>query len=172
VHGRGFTLYPPGHVPYGRLAVGPVTADGELVRRGGAERAPDWSGTVFGAATDAAAGEAWPRERPARWRTQRRWLKLCAAIVGIAVSSASQSHVEQVSRQLGTPTLTLVEAGGRWSSARGYRSRGAAIVSVLERLPWSEQLGDRILAAGAIGGLWGRPSRWDPGGGWRSLVRP
>jgi hypothetical protein len=151
--------------------VGPVTADGELVRREGLERAPDWSGTVFEAALDAAAGKAWPREDPSRWRTQRRWLLRCAAIVGLAVA-ASQSHVERVSRQLGTPTLTLVEAGARWSVAGGYQSRGAAIESVLDGLPSSEQLGERVLAAGAIGGLWGRPSRWDPGGGWRSLVRP
>ena len=73
---------------------------------------------------------------------------------------------------LGTPTLTLVEAGAQWSMAGGYRSRGAAIERVLESLPSSEHLGDRMLAAGAVGGLWGRPSRWDPGGGWRSLVRP
>jgi hypothetical protein len=172
VHGQAFTLYPPGHVPYGRVAVGPVTADGELVRREGAERAPDWSGTLFGAATDAVAGEAWPREKPSRFRTQRRWLERCAAIVGIAVASASQSHVERVARQLGTPTLALVEAGARWSAASGYQSRGAAVSRVLGELRPSEQLGDRVLAAGAIGGLWGRPSRWDPGGGWRSLVQP
>lgn len=172
MHRQAFTLYPPGHVPYGRVAVGPVTADGEMVRREGAERAPDWSGTLFGAATDAAAGEAWPREQPARWRTQRRWLERCAAVMGIALGSMSQSHVERVARQLGTPTLTLVEAGAQWSTARGYRSRGAAIAGMLERLHPSEQLGDRVMAAGAIGGLWGMPSRWDPGGGFRSLVRP
>src|ERR1700681_2138751 len=30
-HGRAFTLYPPGHVPYGRLAIAPVSSDGALV---------------------------------------------------------------------------------------------------------------------------------------------
>ena len=31
-HDLGFTLYPPGHVPYGRRAIAPVAADGSLVR--------------------------------------------------------------------------------------------------------------------------------------------
>jgi hypothetical protein len=30
-HRRGFTLYPLGHVPYGHLAVAPVTLDGQVV---------------------------------------------------------------------------------------------------------------------------------------------
>src|SRR4051812_12975097 len=27
-HRRAFTLYPPGHVPYGRVAIAPVSSDG------------------------------------------------------------------------------------------------------------------------------------------------
>jgi hypothetical protein len=30
-HRRAFTLYPLGHIPYGRLAVAPVTLDGQVV---------------------------------------------------------------------------------------------------------------------------------------------
>jgi hypothetical protein len=41
-HRRAFTLYPLGHVPYGRLAVAPVTPDGQMagpaVRRRRRER--------------------------------------------------------------------------------------------------------------------------------------
>jgi hypothetical protein len=74
-HDRSFTLYPPGHVPYGRIAIAPVSVDGALVKEAPSEERtageapvaqPSLSGTVFGAAIDAAAGRAWPRQHPAR----------------------------------------------------------------------------------------------------------
>ena len=56
VHGRRrYTLYPAGHYPYGRVAVVPYSAGGELLLdadRGG----PAWQATLFGAAQDAAQG--------------------------------------------------------------------------------------------------------------------
>lgn len=180
VHGRAFTLYPPGHVPYGRVAIAPMTADGELIvepaepvdERAGAERQPDWSATLFGAALDAAAGSAWPREQPSRWRTQRRWLVRGAAVVGLvaAAVSAAEPSAEHVARQLDVPTLSVLEGGTRWRAAGGYRHRGRAIVGVLAELRPSRRVAERLLAAGAIGGLWGRPSPWDPGGGLQELV--
>ena len=44
-HGRYFTVYPPGHVPYGRVAVAPVDERGQIA-------APDpeaacWRSTLF-----------------------------------------------------------------------------------------------------------------------------
>ena len=61
-HEVGFTLYPPGHVPYGRAAVARVAPDGRAIIDGpsGAEV---FDGTVFAAALDASKGTAWDRER-------------------------------------------------------------------------------------------------------------
>src|ERR1700722_1799990 len=178
LHGRRFTLYPPGHVPYGRVAVAPVSADGGLVRAAPPREAPPpepkpavaapgqlaWPSTVFGAAIDAAAGQAWPRQEPARWRTQGRWLGRGARLLGIEPEPGGEElrHGEQRARQLRVPTLVLVDGARRFREARGYRERGEAILAVLAAMEGGRTLGDRLLSAGAIAGLWGRPSRWDP----------
>lgn len=176
-HSRAFTLYPPGHVPYGRIAVAPMSPDGALVQDApSGERTPgeapvaqpSFADTVFGAAIDAAAGWAWPRKPPAdpaHWRTQRRRLVQGARLVGIAPTTADDEvHPrEQMARYLGVPTLLLIEQARRWDEARGYRARGAAIVAVLAEMEASRRLSDRLMGAGALEGLWGQPSRWDPG---------
>jgi hypothetical protein len=205
LHRRAFTLYPPGHVPYGRVAIAPVSSDGALLRdapsgerageqapvapsgeRAGeqapvapsgertGEQAPvaplSFSDTVFGAAIDAAAGVAWPRKSPARpgdWRTQGRRLVRGAQLAGIAPTTADDEvrHREQMARQLGVPTLLLVEQARQWNKARGYRARGAAIALVIAGMEASRRLSDRLMRAGALGELWGRPSRWYPDAG-------
>lgn len=176
-HDRSFTLYPPGHVPYGRIAIAPVSVDGALVKDAPSEERPagegpvalpSFSGTVFGAAIDAAAGLAWPRQHPARpahWRTQGRRLVRGARLIGIAPTTADNEgrHREQMARHLGVPTLVLIEQARQWTRARGYRERGAAIASVLAEMEASRRVSDRLMCAGTLGGLWGQPSRWSPG---------
>jgi len=54
-HRRAFTLYPLGHVPYGRLAVAPVTVDGQVLcsterEPAAGARRPAWRATQLGAA--------------------------------------------------------------------------------------------------------------------------
>jgi hypothetical protein len=178
LHRKAFTLYPPGHAPYGRLAVAPVSSGGALVKDGpSSEPTPgeasiaqlDWPGTVFGAAVDAAAGQAWPRKPPtlpAHWRTQGRRLARGARLIGIGPPTADDGlrHREQMARRLGVPTLVVVGQALRWKEARGYRERGAAILLVLAEMEASRAISDRLMSAGEVEGLWGRPSRWDPGG--------
>src|SRR4051812_22156704 len=71
-HRRGFTLYPLGHVPYGRLAVAPVTLDGQVVLStqsepaAGDRRSPAWRATQLGAAFAAV-------DDPTVKLTDRRW---------------------------------------------------------------------------------------------------
>ncbi len=86
-HGRCFTLYPPGHVPYGRQRLAPVAPDGNpLVSAKGAER---FRGTLFEAALDAAEGQVWPHRycdgSPLpRFPTQLVHLVRGAGLVGVA----------------------------------------------------------------------------------------
>jgi hypothetical protein len=55
-HRRAFTLYPLGHVPYGRVAVAPVGLDGEVLfsmegeSLADGKRSPAWRATRFGPA--------------------------------------------------------------------------------------------------------------------------
>lgn len=189
-HNHAFTLYPPGHYPYGRIAAAPVAPDGSLLRQADeslgkqtseSPSAPsrtteaaktqlpvDWSQTLFGAAQDAERGQAWPRRGPALWRTQGRWVRLGARLLGIespADDDERQRHCEQMAGLLGVPTQRLLDASQRYQDSAGYRGRGAAVMGIVWQLPLLRTLSERILAAGAIAGLWGRPSRWDPGGG-------
>lgn len=187
-HAQAFTLYPPGHRPYGRKSVAPATVQGELVLAPSVEgpaadpaavspgkgappaRRPAWPQTIFDAAVDAASGAAWSRGSSSgvraaggSWGTQGRALVLDAQLLGIHPATSERSR-ERIASALDVPHLTLRDAARAFASAGGYRSRGAAVVSVLDRLAPRRSLVDDLAYCGAVAGLWGRPSRWDPGG--------
>jgi hypothetical protein len=87
-HGVWFTLYPPGHVPHGRVALAPTTTDGHWITSEPdphdravelPPRAGDFRGTYFEAAMDAAQGLIGRRDGSAGssdlwWSTQERRL--------------------------------------------------------------------------------------------------
>jgi len=189
-HGHAFTVYAVGHVPYGRQAVAPVTEDGIVLRRAAdeavdsASRPLAWEQTLFTAALDASRGQAWPREAwpwgeagasvrdaPGRWATQLRWMRRCEDLLGLAPAMAPSTR-EQLAWQLGVPCLVLITASQSLAGSRGYRARGQIIVRVLQQLPVRPRLVDDLVAAGTVAGLWGRPSRWDPGGAGGGVLRP
>ncbi len=160
-HGIAFTVYPLGHVPYGRAAVVPVDLEGQLLRA--AEGAGAWEQTIMGAAQDAAEGRAWPRvgsdpSSPAgSWRTQGRRITQAAEILGLTGSQASP-----LVGPFGVSALGHRESIAAFGEATGYRSRGAAVcllVGEVERASWSQL--DLILLAGVAVGRWGKPWRWD-----------
>lgn len=160
-HGCTFTVYPPGHVPYGRVPVVAVDAAGRAVRGAPEQR---WQPTVFGAALDAAAGQRWP-EHGGPWhrRTQGRWLERGATLLGLSAETTPK-RAELIASALSVPLLALTEAARSYRHAgRSWVARAAAVADVLRRVAVSASGG--VLVSGQIGGLWGRPSRWDPGGG-------
>jgi len=170
-HGPAFTLYPPGYGPYKRKAVAPMSPTGEVVGVGdndeGAEDAgPAYAGTVHGAAIDASRGERWPRDSPAddprRRRTQDRHIAQSAMLLGLS-NDFEEKAVLDIAGCLCVPYLALSDLRNSYNSALTYRERGAAIVSTLGLIPVDRTLGNRLLQSGFVGGLWGRPERWDPG---------
>lgn len=169
VHDHGFTIYPPGYVPYGRKRVAPVAHEGRELLRGEGEQGASslcWEQTIFAAAADAAEGRFWARSSPSsddwRRRTQGRWLDLGATLLGLI--GVEQRVRERLAELLGLDCLDLVEAARAFRQTRQWTDRGALIMRLLERLPLRRSLCDDLLVCGAIAGLWGRPSRWDPGG--------
>jgi hypothetical protein len=183
-HGQASTLYPPGHVPYGRVAVAPVDSCGELIRSPPAalepQGRPAWELTLFAAAKDAATGHLWPKdasdrhdrakhadtatpEDPGCRRTQGRHLRLAATLLGIAADLGSRAR-EAVAVALAVPVLMLRQAARDLDGARLYRDEGRIIATVLAQLRPARGLGDQLLAAGELASLWGAPRRWDPGG--------
>jgi len=171
VHGRAFTLYPPGHVPYGRRAVALVAPDGGEVVPAEASRGADpvaaWSGTVFQAAVDAAFGRAWPRDGEGgpgapSWRTQRRHLARGARLLGVE-PDLDETTRGQVARELGVVLLALRAGADRLRVRPGYRALGEAQLGVLLKLPASPATPRRLLVTGHLTRLWGPPHAWEPG---------
>ena len=160
---RRYTLYPPGYFPYSRTSVAPYSRSGELLRDA-ATGQPLWESTLFVAAVDAATGERWPEESQwddlRRRRTQGCRLQLAGRLMGVDVHLDAGVR-ERIASRLAVATMKLFSGARTW--ANGWRKRGAAILAVLLSIPIQTSLLDRMLAAGAVSGLWaGRhPQRWD-----------
>lgn len=159
-HGGAFTLYPPGHVPYGRRAVAAVTLTGaepDSPQVQGAE-------TLLDAARDASQGKAWHRQCPGGsdtwWSTQGRQLATAVRLFGVAPDLDLAARLA-VAAALQQDVLSLLDASKTIVGSPGYRSRGAAVVGVHKRLPRGPCLLQCLVAAGHLAGLWGPPWRWD-----------
>jgi len=157
-----YTLYPPGHIPYGRQALVPCSPSGPL-RSDPVTQQPLWPETLFAAATDAAEGQRWPAHSPAhdvrRRRPQGCRLDLTGTLLGVHSELDARTR-EHLATCLQVPTLRLRDAARHGMT--NWRDRGAAILAVLLALPIDGTLLDRILAAGAVSALWPPPQRWDP----------
>ncbi len=161
-HPQGrYTLYPPGHFPYGREVVVPYSPSGMLLLDA-ATGQPPWEATLLAAAVDAAGGERWPSQSPwddaRRRRTQGRRLDFAARLLGVHPETGEGVR-ERIATRLGVATMTLFGAARSW--VRSWALRGGAILAVLEALPLEGSLLDRILAAGALSGAWAAPRRWE-----------
>jgi hypothetical protein len=175
-HRHDFTLYPEGHVPYGRKALAPSALDGAMLQHGEGEDdagLPMWSETVVDAALDADQGRLWAKSSPSRdefrRRTQGRWLSLVASLLGL-VAQDSRSR-EQIAEQLGLAALEVMDAARVYTCARGLTERGRVIVGLVDRLPKRRRLYDDLLVCGALIGHWGRPMRWEAGGPLGGVLR-
>ena len=177
-HRHAFTLYPLGHIPYGRLAVAPVGLDGELVYSTehellvGSERQPDWRATLFGPAFAAIHEPTVKLTDPRWWATEApERLAQGAAILGVH-PALSVPMADAIAFRLEIPGLVLRQAARAYERARGRAARGHVLVGVLGELGEACLL-DRVLAAGVCAGCWGTVTRWDvASGGARGRVFP
>jgi len=163
-HGCAFTLYPPGHVPYGRRAIAPVASDGAPVVAGEGRPLAGFEATCFRAAIDAAEGRAWARGGPGAidrwWESQRRDLARQMVWLGVdpAVSAARRAAAAGA---LGVPLLVLLEQARAVEAGPGFRSRGGAICAVLRALGGGRGVWLRLAGAAYAAGLLGLPLAWD-----------
>jgi hypothetical protein len=156
-----YTLYPPGHVPYGRQALASVSPSGPLLLDA-ETRQVCWDGTVFQAALDAADGVRWREDSPAhdprRRRTQGRHLELAERLLGVHRSLPDRTE-EQVVSRLQVAMLTVRDAAARGSTS--WTERALAVLVVLAALRVDGALLGSLLSAGLAVGLWARPCRWE-----------
>lgn len=159
-HGIAFTLYPPGHVPYGRVPIAPLVA-----ASGTADDGKVFSGTLFDAALDASRGNAWVRDCPGGsdrwWGTQGRHLTRAGLLAGVEPESPHTLR-EQQACVLEVGNLLLLQGLRAIETSPGYRARGQAVRSVLERLSRDPRIFKRLSVSGYLAGLWGAPCEWDP----------
>lgn len=162
--GQCYTLYPPGHIPYGRRSVLPCSPSGVVLREPTERKwQPIWEMTLFGAALDAADSRLWPSDSPSdddrRRRTQGRRLMWAGRLLGVhpEIGSRQQEHIVG---QLQVPTLTIRTAAQGWNTS--WVTQGEAVVTVLRALPVDGRLLDRMLLAGHVANYWETPHRWDP----------
>lgn len=168
-HECRFTLYPCGHVPYGRESVAPVDLEGrpladatdEDTQAGAGAFDAVWRQTRFRAVLDAAQGEAWPREGPGPcWTTQLQRLDELAALLGLfPVPSAPLG--ERLAAVLKLPRLSLLDDTRRLAQAHGFEERGGVLVATLMRATGRCIL-ERVLGCGALTGLWRPVHLWEP----------
>ena len=166
-HEGRFTLYPCGHVPYGRTAVAPVGLDGKALLTPAASDAAEepepraqWQETRFSAVLDAARGKAWPREGPgACWTTQLQRLEELAVLLGLT-GACSSAEGEQLARLLGLPRLSLLDEAHRLAQAQDFEERGGILIATLERASQDRCILERVLACGALTGLWRPVHLW------------
>lgn len=178
-HRRAFTVYPFGHIPYGRVAVAPVALDGEMLfsRQGGAQpdgkERPAWEATLFGPAFAAVHGQAIKITDPRWWATETaERLAVGAALLGIHPDLSAQDG-DAIALRLEIPRLVLRQAAGEYERARGRAARSRVLLGVLDHLGAVGCLLDRVLAAGAVAGCWSTVTRWDlASGGARGRVFP
>lgn len=158
-HGGFFTIYPPGHVPYGRRPLVKLAPDGSSpnVEQQGASR---FLGTCMDAAIDAAEGVAWARDFPGGtdrwWSTQRRRLRRACLVTGVDPQLAPVLR-GRVAEALDVDGGLLVGLACEVVVADGYRARGRAVTAVLEQLPSAWAAFWRLAEAGWMVGLWRRP---------------
>ena len=147
-----FTVYPPGHVPYGRVAVVAADAEGRTIAGDALDD------TLFGAAVEASSEAS---VRHTQRRTLVRRLELCAAL--LAITASTEAARAAVAGALWIPQLRVRETAQQYALGHRLRERASAVLSLLAQVS-QHRLRTGILVAGHIAGLWGRPSRWDPGG--------
>lgn len=172
-HGVAFAVYPPGYAPYLRQPMILVDPADEPAPVPGATTAglSDFEGTIFDAAIAAAAGEAWARTSdpvsaslPDRWwSTQGRKLTAALRMLGISTDLSGDLRA-RIAHLLGFPVTHLVALS---RGLIGYRSRGQAITTVLQRMRRSARLAFDLLTCAWLTRRFGRPSWWIEGRGFR-----
>lgn len=165
-HAHYFTVYPLGFTPYGRQRVAPLASAVRAAANDSAAVSTRWDGTVFDAAVRAAEGELGLREvihgDPVgpRYATGRRRTQRAGLLLGLAART-DERVAEVVAQSLAL--LGLDHQAGRqaFSHAHTRHDQGTVIVSMLHVLPTAGALESRLLGAGFLVGLWGRPALWD-----------
>lgn len=172
-HDLCFTLYPPGHYPYGRQPlVNLIDANGEDVKIstdefGSHNPLASFSGTLFDAALDADKSLAWVKESfegsfQPRFNTQLRQLDKTARLLGIHETLGSRQR-ESITEILDLPGQLVAESFVGLNHSPTFKKQGQAICQLLREVLKNVCLFERLTETGSIAGLWPPPYFWIDG---------
>jgi hypothetical protein len=168
-HGPHFTVYPPGHFPWGHEAVVQVPPDGTTPHITVAEDqdvVPEiLEDTLFEPVWEASQGRLWSSEcdrDEGTWRSvQVRKVEDAAQLVGVAGDVDDAGRDVQHAELLGVPAQLLRDARRSIAQEPGLISRAKAVIRiVMAVIRAGGSFVDRLIVAGFRVGLWGRPFRW------------
>lgn len=149
-HGRFFTIYPPGFVPYGRERLPTRVTEVELEAG-----APALEAVLHAAAVEMDRWPDWPDpegNKPGWASTQWRQISRWGRWLGL---TGPEGIGQQIATTLGVPLHE--HAVGRTRYQHGtYRHRGRAIVEVLRAVGRVGGFLKRLLQGGFIAGIVGR----------------
>ena len=150
-HDFHYTVYPPGHIPYGRA---PVAAHGE------GDGLSRWRGTVF----ESTVSQGWRRQYEyvggTCWHTRRRWLRRGGKLLGL---SGEVTVGEGVAAALEIPLHIHAAARDRFSFGR-IVDECAGLADVLSAVAVTPRLWRQMMRAGRLTGMWGDAWEWTDDG--------
>ena len=167
-HSIYFTLYPYGHVPYGREPlVGNISACGKSILDEtsadlGLTRHPSSAqGTIFEAALDASNKKTWPKEGAQgslepRLPTMQQKLDRGSRLLGLHETLSSKQW-ESTSQILELAGQVVIDYRNELKGGSTPSKMGEAIHLLLQMVPQSILLYERFTEVGAIVGLWPTP---------------
>lgn len=173
-HHLNFTLYPPGHVPYGREPlVGNIAVDGKMViNKQADEHTTDdnrtcFQGSLFDAALDAGDSKVWTKEdvdgsMMPRFNTQLMKLDRASRLLGIH-STLDMKQREGFAEILDLSGQLLIEIVSELQKQPTLQNYGHAICSLLKTIPQNISLFERLTETGSIMGIWPTPYFWKVG---------
>lgn len=167
-HQVSFTLYPPGHVPYGRKAiVGDVSIDGFQVGSEEPEEISDtFEGTLFDGALKGDQGVFLSKKKTCEppggcYDTQLNDIKKSATILGIFQDAQTHCHIH-IAEILHLPQTPKTKHFSGFSDAEWNAKRTAqTICKILKQIP-SDNRFERLISCGSLGGLWPPLHIWNP----------
>ena len=166
-HHIGFTLYPPGFYPYSRHTLAPVAPNGsQLIEQSDCN---SFTGTIFDAALDAMGGLVWDREsstgsQTPRFITQCRHIERIAQLLGIGPEQ-NVIQREETSQILTVPGQLLHDCASKFNHTPNIPTviyKGTIISNILEEIPITATIFERLAEIGAGAGLWPAPFFCNP----------
>ena len=157
-HNVNFTIYPPGHVPYGREPLTDIALDGFQfeVALENETISNAFEGTLFDSALKASQGLFYPKQGPYElpticYDTQLNHIKKTALLLGISATDQVSNH-EHIAETLNIPRQFQIGQSSH-STAWNYKKTGQSIRQLLEKLP-RDCLFERLASCGFICGIW------------------